>query len=72
MKLAAAAVAGRLAALSPQSVERARQERLAPEGGFEQARQDLPELEELRAKGAEALVHEMDSMVGGCHSVYYI
>jgi hypothetical protein len=72
MKLAAVAVAGRLAALSPQRVERARQERLATEGGLEQARQELLELEDLCAEGAEALVHEMDSVVGGRLSVCHI
>jgi hypothetical protein len=60
MKLSAVAVARRLAALSPQRVEGAREERLAAEAGFEQARQELLGLDELGAEGAKALVHEMD------------
>ena len=47
MQFATIAMAGRLAALSPQRVERTRQQRLATEAGFEQSRQALLDLEQL-------------------------
>ncbi len=59
MKLAAIAVAGRLAALTPQGVERARQERFAPEAVLKEGGQELLGLEEFGAEGAESLVHEV-------------
>jgi len=45
VQFAAAAAAARLATLSPQGIERARQERLAREAGFEQAGEKLLSLE---------------------------
>jgi hypothetical protein len=57
VQFAAAAVAARLAALSPQGVERARQQRFTIEAGFEQAGEKLLRLEQLRAERAETLVH---------------
>ena len=57
MQLAAIAVARGLAALSPQGVERAWEERLASEARIEQARQKFLGLAELTAEGAKALVH---------------
>jgi hypothetical protein len=50
-------MAGWFAALSPQGVERAREERFASETGFEQACQQVLGLEKLRAEGAKALLH---------------
>jgi hypothetical protein len=45
VQFAAAAVAARLATLSPQGVERARQQRFTSEAGFEQAGEKLLSLE---------------------------
>jgi hypothetical protein len=58
VELTAAAMAVGFAALSPQGVERARQERCACEARFEQLRELVLKSEELRAEGAELLVHE--------------
>ena len=58
MKFATVAVAGRLAALSLQRVERARQEGIALEAGLKEARQELLEMEEFGAEGTKLLVHE--------------
>ena len=59
MELPAIAMAGRLAALSPQGVEGARQERIAAEAVLQEGGQELLGLEELGAEGAESLVHEV-------------
>jgi hypothetical protein len=68
MKFATVAVAGRLAALSLQRVERARQEGIALEAGLKEARQELLEMEEFGAEGTKLLVHEHP---GGRAAVYY-
>ena len=59
MELTAVATAVGFAALSPQGVERARQERCSCEARFEQWRELVLKIEELRAEGAELLVHEL-------------
>ena len=48
-----------------QGVKRARQDRFAAEAFFEEARQELLDLEELCAKGAELLVHGGSRGEGG-------
>jgi hypothetical protein len=62
VELTAAAAAVWFAALSPQGVERAREEWCSPEALFEQLRQSLLGLEELRAERAELLVHELGTL----------
>ena len=57
MQFTAAAPAVWLAALPPQGVERTREQRFSAEEIFEQSRKLLLGLEELRAEGAELLVH---------------
>ena len=57
VEFTAAAPAVRLAALPPQGIERSREERFSAEAIFEQLRKLLLDLEELRAEGAELLVH---------------
>jgi hypothetical protein len=58
MQVATAAAAGRLAALAPQGIQGAGQERQATEAGLEQAGQEFLKLEKLGAAGAQVLVHE--------------
>lgn len=53
---ASIAAAGRLTALSPQGVQGAWQEWFASEARFEQARQELLGLDELRAESTEVLI----------------
>jgi hypothetical protein len=57
MKFTAGTAAVRFAALSPQGVDRAWEKRLPSEAIFEQFGELLLDLEELRAEGAELLVH---------------
>jgi hypothetical protein len=57
VKFTTVAVAGRLAALPPQGVERARQEGIALEAGLKEGGQELLGLEEFGAEGTESLVH---------------
>ena len=57
VEFTAAAAAVGFAALPPQGIERAREERFSSEAHFEQLRELLLGLEELRAEGAELLVH---------------
>ena len=62
------AVAGRFAALSPEGIKGARQERFASKAWLKQTWQELLELAELGAKGAEVLVHESEPMEDNCRS----
>ena len=57
MEFTAAAAAVWFAALSPQGVERAWEQRFSCEACFEQWRELLLGLQELRAERAEVLVH---------------
>src|SRR5208283_2555184 len=57
VQFAAAAVAARLATLTAEGVERARQQRFTSEASFEQAGEELLSLEELGAERAKTLVH---------------
>jgi hypothetical protein len=67
VELTASTAAVGFAALSPEGVDRAGEERFPSEAIFEQLRELLLELEELRAEGAELLVHGW----GPRHSVGY-
>jgi hypothetical protein len=58
VELTAAAMAIGFAALSPQGVERAWEQRFSCETLLKQLRELVLEIEESRAKGAELLVHE--------------
>jgi len=58
VEFAAMATAGRFAALTAQGVEGPWQEWVTSEEFFQQARQELPSLEEMGTEGAEPLVHE--------------
>ena len=57
VQFAAAAAAARLATLSAEGVERARQKGFACEAGFEQAGEKLLRLAELGAERAQTMVH---------------
>ena len=57
VQFAAAAATARLATLSTEGVERARQQWLAREAGFEQAGEKLLRLEQLGAERAKTMVH---------------
>jgi hypothetical protein len=61
VKFTAAAPAVRFAALPPQGIERPWKERFSAEAILEQLRKLLLELEQLRAEGAELLVHGWSS-----------
>jgi hypothetical protein len=69
MKFATVAVARRLAALSLQGIERARQERIALEASLKEARQELLDLEEFGAEGTESLVHGYPGERAICRSI---
>jgi hypothetical protein len=60
VQFASRAAAVRLAALSPQRVQRTWQQRLPPETGFEQSWELLLGLNELSTERAERLVHGRD------------
>lgn len=65
VRFASVAMAGRLAALSPQGVERARQEGIATEAVFQEGRQEMLSLAELGAERAESLFHAVHGAGGG-------
>jgi hypothetical protein len=67
VQFAVAAVAARLATLSPQGVERGRQQRLTRQAGFEQVGEKLLSLEQLGAEGTETLVHGVTVII--CRSL---
>jgi len=59
VELTAAAAAVWFAALSPQSIERAREERFPSEALFQELRELMLDREQLGAERAELLVHEL-------------
>jgi hypothetical protein len=63
VQFAAAAAAARLATLSAEGVERARQQWLAGEAGFEQVREKLLSLVELGAERAKTMVHGVTACI---------
>ena len=67
MKMAVVAAAARLAALSPQRVERTGQQRFTAFAGFEQFRQHLLDLEQFGAERTETLVHHKPPSI--CRSI---
>jgi hypothetical protein len=70
VQFAAVAAAARLATLSPQGVERARQKRFTSEADFEQAGEKLLRMEQLGAERAKTLVHGVT--LGICRSLYIV
>jgi hypothetical protein len=70
VQFAVTAMAARLATLSPQGVERARQKWLTSEAGFKQAGEKLLSMEQLGAERAKTMVHGVT--VGICRSLYIL